>query len=207
MCQGGVLLSKCSSLAHTHGWLSHTRGCDDGLPKERIINKRRTQTILDNLLTPTFFELSLTRWLCQDSLSFAETRTFCNIRFRFFDASSFTNTSKVFLSHCILARIVSCTAKKRVLFGPLDVDCDSARDATTLSLSVVDFVMVGSMWYSTFTSCCFCNGGVHVTFNLTLPPPIPFPTKDTLRVSCRSPSRFEVPRCYLPNSSDFRVVD
>ncbi len=46
-----------------------------------------------------------------------------NIRFLFFDAS--TSASKVFLSHCILARITSCTAKKRVLFGSRDVDCDT----------------------------------------------------------------------------------
>ena len=69
------------------------------------------------------------------------------------------------------------------------------------------------LWFCTryhkpfLASWCFCNGGVHVTFHLTLPPQILFSTKDTLRVSCRSPSRFEVPRCYLPNSSDFRVVD
>jgi hypothetical protein len=28
--------------------LPHTNGCDEGLPKDRIINKRRTQTVLDN---------------------------------------------------------------------------------------------------------------------------------------------------------------
>jgi hypothetical protein len=39
-----------------------------------------------------------------------------------------------FLSHYILTRITDCTAKKRVLFGSHDVDCDSAHVATTLSL-------------------------------------------------------------------------
>jgi hypothetical protein len=37
--------------------LTHTSGCDEDVPKERIITKRRTQTVLDNRLTPTFFEL------------------------------------------------------------------------------------------------------------------------------------------------------
>ena len=32
-----------------------------------------------------------------------------------------------------------------------------------------------------------------MTFHLTLPPPILFATKDTLRVSCRSPPSFEAP--------------
>ena len=32
-----------------------------------------------------------------------------------------------------------------------------------------------------------------MTFHLTLPPPILFATKGTLRVSCRSPSSFEAP--------------
>jgi hypothetical protein len=66
---------------------------------------------------------------------------------RCFDASA--AASKDFLSHCILARIAACTAKKRVLFGPRDVDCDSAHAATTLSLPVVAFEMLGSMWHST----------------------------------------------------------
>ena len=66
--------------------------------------------------------------LRQHSLSLAEVRVFAsalpsphrstvlsvcpptNIRFRFFDASA--SASKVFLSHCILARIVACTSKK-----------------------------------------------------------------------------------------------
>jgi hypothetical protein len=42
MWQCGIPLSKCSSLDHVHGWLPHKNGCDEGLPKERIINKRRT---------------------------------------------------------------------------------------------------------------------------------------------------------------------
>ena len=66
-----------------------------------------------------------------------------HLRFRFFDTSA--SVSKVFLSHCILARIAACTAKKQVLFGPRDVDCDSAHTATNLSLPVDVFVMVGSM--------------------------------------------------------------
>ncbi len=70
-----------------------------------------------------------------------------NSRFLFFDASA--SVRKVFLSHCILARITACTAKKRVLFGPRDVDCDSAHAATSPSLPVDAFVMVGSMWHST----------------------------------------------------------
>ncbi len=37
---------------------------------------------------------------------------------------------------------------ERVLFGPRDVDCDSAHAATTLSLPVVAFEMLGSMWQS-----------------------------------------------------------
>ena len=48
MCQCGVLLSKYSSLVHTHGWLSHTNGCDEDLNlpvKERIFNKRRTHNM------------------------------------------------------------------------------------------------------------------------------------------------------------------
>ena len=69
------------------------------------------------------------------------------IRFRLFDASA--AASKDFLSHCILARIAACTAKKRVLFGPRDVDCDSAHAATTLSLPVVAFEILGSTWHST----------------------------------------------------------
>jgi hypothetical protein len=44
-----------------------------------------------------------------------------------------------------LARITACTAKKRVLFGPRDVDRDSAHAATSLSLPVDAFVMVGSL--------------------------------------------------------------
>jgi len=72
-----------------------------------------------------------------------------NIRFRFFDVSA--SASKDFLSHCKLhlGRITVYTAKKRVLFGPRDVDCDSAHAATSLSLPVDAFVMVGSMWHST----------------------------------------------------------
>jgi hypothetical protein len=49
-----------------------------------------------------------------------------------------------FLSHGILARIAACTAKKRVLFGTCDVDCDSAHTETTLSLPVVAFELLGS---------------------------------------------------------------
>ncbi len=91
------------------------------------------------------------------------------------DVSS--SVSKVFLSHSILTCITTCTSKKRVLFGSHDVGCDSALDVTSLSLSVVAFVMVGSMWHSTS----------------------PFPhryllgTKDTLTGSCRSPPSFETP--------------
>ncbi len=71
---------------------------------------------------------------------------------------------------------VTCTVKKRILFGSHDVACDSAHSVTNLSLSVDAFVMVGSMWHSTS----------------------PFPhryflTQKTLRVSCRSPPSFEAP--------------
>jgi hypothetical protein len=54
------------------------------------------------------------------------------------------------------------------------------------------------LWYCTGcdnpfpVSCCFRNVGVHVTFDVRLPPPIHFATKDTLRVSCRSLSCLEV---------------
>ncbi len=155
MCQCGVPLSKYNSLAHTHDWLPHTIGCDEGLPKERIINKRRTQTVLDNRLTPTFFELSLSRTFVNivcplsrysrfasvlSSTHRSTTLSVCpptDIRLRFFDVSATTN--KDLLSHCIFPRIVTCTDKKRVLFGPLDVDCDSTHATTTLSLPVVVF--------------------------------------------------------------------
>ena len=54
-------------------------GCDEDLPKQRIINKRRTQTVLDNHLnnhlTPTFFELSLVRLFHQHGVSLAEALT------------------------------------------------------------------------------------------------------------------------------------
>jgi hypothetical protein len=70
-----------------------------------------------------------------------------DMRFRLFDASA--DESNDFLSHCVLARIAVCTAKKRVLFGPHDVDRDSAHAATTLSLPVIVFEMLGSMWHST----------------------------------------------------------
>jgi hypothetical protein len=55
------------------------------------------------------------------------------------------------------------------------------------------------LWFCTrchnpfIASWCFCNGWVHVTFHLTLPPPILFVIKDTLRVSWRSPPSFEAP--------------
>jgi hypothetical protein len=94
------------------------------------------------------------------------------IRLRFFDASA--AASKDFLSHCILARIADCTDKKRVLFGPRDVGCDSAHAAFP-------------------ASCCFRNVGVHVTFDVSRPPPIHFSTKDTLRVSCWSLTCLEAP--------------
>ena len=43
VCQHTVPLSKSSSLAHANGWLTHDDRLDKGLPKEWIINKRRTQ--------------------------------------------------------------------------------------------------------------------------------------------------------------------
>ncbi len=55
------------------------------------------------------------------------------------------------------------------------------------------------LWFCTHcdnpfvASCCIRNVGVHVTFDVSLPPPIHFSTKDTLRVSCRSLSCLETP--------------
>ena len=141
--------------------MPHTSGCDEGLPKERIINKRRTQTVLDIV---SLQHSSNSAWLggfvsvvCPlprhwrfpSALSSPHRSTALfacpptTIRFRFFDTSDVG--SKDFLSHCILSRITVCTAKKRVLLGPRDVDCDSAHAATTLSLPVVAFEMLGSM--------------------------------------------------------------
>jgi hypothetical protein len=57
------------------------------------------------------------------------------IRLRFFDASAAAR--KDFLSHYIWARVEACTAKKRVLFGPRDVDCDSAHVATNFEAPFV----------------------------------------------------------------------
>ncbi len=158
---------------------------------------QQEKTVLDNRLTPTFFELSLTRWLRQHSLSLEETLRFestlpsphrsttlsacppTNIRFRFFDSSACV--CKVFLSHSILTCMTVCTSKKRVLFGAHDVPCDFAHSVTSLSLSVVVFVMMGSMWHSTSPFPHHTRGFSNKRHTVTR------------RVSCRSPSSFETP--------------
>ncbi len=57
--------------------------------------------------------------------------------------------SKVFLSLTIRSRISVCTSKQRFLWGPRDVGSDSLHTVTVLSLHVVTFPMLGSMWHST----------------------------------------------------------
>ena len=103
----------------------------------------------------------LARWLRQHSLSLAEALALCisivfstqihSIVFMssnqhqvpFFRCIRFCKQGLLITLH--LGRITVYTAKKRVLFGPRDVDCDSAHAATTLSLPVVAFEMLGSM--------------------------------------------------------------
>ncbi len=56
MCQSSILLSKNSSLAHTHRCLTHARSYDKDLPKDRIIHNNWRNIIPDKLLTPTFYK-------------------------------------------------------------------------------------------------------------------------------------------------------
>ena len=69
MWQSSILLSKRSSLAHTHRCLTHVRSYDKGLPKERIIHNRWRNTIPDKGLTPTFYKFSFGRCPHQHSLT------------------------------------------------------------------------------------------------------------------------------------------
>jgi hypothetical protein len=111
-------------------------GSDQGeSPFARPIHHHREDVFWPQLVDDLAQETT-NEWHC-----FVLTRAICG--FRLFDASA--DASNDFLSHCILARIAACTDKKRVLFGPHDVDCDSAHSATTLSLPVVVFEMLGSM--------------------------------------------------------------
>jgi len=66
--------------------------------------------------------------------------------FLFFSIAA--SASKVLWTHCMRTRISACTAKKRFLCGPRDVDCDSLNAATVLSVPVA-FPMLGSAWHST----------------------------------------------------------
>jgi hypothetical protein len=70
-----------------------------------------------------------------------------DIRMRFADA--FASASKVFLSLTIRDRISAYTSRKRFLWGPHDVGSDSLHSTTVLSLPVVTFPMLGSIWHST----------------------------------------------------------
>ena len=71
-----ILLSRSSSLDHTHHCLDHVRSYDKTLPKERIIHNSWRNTIPDKCLTPTFYKLSLGRCPDQHSLSVAKTWVF-----------------------------------------------------------------------------------------------------------------------------------
>ena len=53
------LFPRTVPFTHVHGWSTHPRGCDKGLPKEWIINNRWRNTIPDNHLALTFYKLSV----------------------------------------------------------------------------------------------------------------------------------------------------
>jgi hypothetical protein len=57
MWQGSVFFSKCRSLTHADSCLTHLRSSHECLPKEGIVNKRGSKTILDKHLTPHFPKL------------------------------------------------------------------------------------------------------------------------------------------------------
>ncbi len=151
-----VPLFQTHAHGHTHGWLPDTSGCDEGLPKERIINKRRTQTVLDNRLTPIFFELNLARWLRQYTMIVCPLSRHCrfvsalpsphrstvlstchptNIRRQvpFFRCILFSDCKQGLLITLHLGRITVCTAKKRVLFGSRDVASENRVDTKSTS--------------------------------------------------------------------------
>ena len=130
------------------------------LHRQQDSNEMTTTSILDEGAISSFAVLA--RWFRRHSLSLAEALTLCiSIVFSTQIHSIVCMTSNhhqvaffrcircckqgLLAHYCILARIAACTAKKRVLFGPRDVDCDSAHAATTLSLPVVAFEMLGSM--------------------------------------------------------------
>ncbi len=162
MCQCGVPLSKCNSLDHEHDWLSHTSGCDEGLPKSMIINKRRSQTI------GALHQCCLLYTDPQHCLYVLQPTSGCVFSMHPLLSAS---TSYHIASWCVLRLVLP-------------------RNGFCSGHSML-IVILHHCHKPFLASWCFCNGGVHVTFHLTLPPPILFATKSTLRVSCRSPPSFD----------------
>ena len=68
-----ILLSKSSSLAHTHHCLAHARSYDKGLPKERIIHNSWRNIIPDNR-----YDLQPTSGYVLPMQTLLETKSFCH---------------------------------------------------------------------------------------------------------------------------------
>jgi hypothetical protein len=120
-----------------------------------LIITSRDETIPDNHLAPTFYTNS--SWSTSTGVS-AQPPT--DIRLCFDD--EFVSVIKVCLSLVVCSRIFAYSSKKRFLWGPHDVGCDSFHGVTVLFLA---------SWFS--------NVGIHMTFYIEPFIPIHFATINT----------------------------
>ncbi len=171
MWQCGVPLSKCSFLAHAHGWLTDTSGCDEGLPKERIINKRGLRPFL---ISDSLQHSSNSAWLgclvgilCPLSLTLIIIVVFSTQIHNIVCISS--NCHQVVFFRCI-----HCCQQGLLVTFHLGAYCG-------LYCQKMGSIRDTRCWLSLCTrsdnpfpaSCCFRNVGVYVTFDVRCLPSIP----------------------------------